>query len=180
MQVSTRIASPSLGLMWAVELRAPIRADFAALRALLSSNGWGHRLGDDDWLANLIAASRALIAVEEGQVVGFARAVTDGLSNGYLSMVVVAADHRNRGIGSRLVCAIMGADPHITWVLRLAALMAGLPGWLGAVGIPVAIGYNIRAWRGAELFPISGESAAASRQAGWVVNLLALFSIFWS
>lgn len=101
-----------------VEIRPPTSSDLPAVRKLLSANGWEHRLGDDEWLAALVASSRALVAVEAGQVVGFVRAVTDGLSNGYLSMLVVADGHRRRGIGSRLVRELMGADRGVTWVLR--------------------------------------------------------------
>jgi ribosomal protein S18 acetylase RimI-like enzyme len=101
-----------------VETRAPNQSDLPALRALLCSNGWEHRIGDDAWLANLVAASRALVAIEAGAIVGFARAVTDGLSNGYLSMVVVSGEYRHQGIGTRLVREIVGANPGVTWVLR--------------------------------------------------------------
>lgn len=101
-----------------MDYRAPIPSDLPALRALLSANGWEHRLGDDSWLANLVAASQALVAVEGDEVVGFARAITDGLSNGYLSMVVVAPGFRHRGIGSRLVRQLVGDQPRVTWVLR--------------------------------------------------------------
>ena len=101
-----------------MEYRAPNQSDLPALRALLCSNGWEHRIGDDAWLASLVASSRALVAVERSAVVGFARAVTDGLSNGYLSMVVVSREHRHQGIGSRLVREIVGANPGVTWVLR--------------------------------------------------------------
>lgn len=71
-------------------------------RLLLCSNGWAHRIESPEWFARLIAASqRTAVAVEAGEVVGFARAITDGLSNGYLSMIVVACHvggpHRARG-----------------------------------------------------------------------------------
>lgn len=100
------------------EFRPATPSDLPALRTLLEANGWAHRLGDDAWLAQLLASSRALVAVEGGEIVGFARAVTDGLSNGYLSMVVVAPAFRHRGIGSRLVREMVDGQPGVTWVLR--------------------------------------------------------------
>ncbi len=86
---------------------------------LLSENGWRTRLGTVAQFSALIANSqRTAVAVVGEQVVGFARGITDGLSNGYLSMVVVSAAHRNQGIGRALVQHVTGSNPNITWVLR--------------------------------------------------------------
>ena len=101
-----------------VEVRTPHSSELPGVRALLTANGWAHRLGDDAWIEKLVASSRAIVAIEAGEVVGFARGVTDGLSNGYLSMLVVAEAHRRKGIGTRLVREIIGAEREITWVLR--------------------------------------------------------------
>ncbi len=100
------------------DIRAPLDSERPAVLALLGANGWSHRIPDAAWFERLLANSRAIVAVADGEVVGFARGVTDGMSNGYLSMVVVAEPHRRRGLGRRLVLAVMGDDPAITWLLR--------------------------------------------------------------
>jgi ribosomal protein S18 acetylase RimI-like enzyme len=100
-------------------VRSLVDADIDAAHALLASNGWAHRIGDAVAFAALIRASqRAVVAESNGAVVGFARALTDGLANGYLSMVVVAPGFRGRGIGRALVEQLTGDDAGITWVLR--------------------------------------------------------------
>ena len=99
----------------------PIQPDeVEAARQLLADNDWGPRVQDPVVFCQLLAQSQiALVAVDEdGQVVGFLRAITDGLFNGYISMVIVAASHRGRGIGTQLVQTAMGSNDRMTWVLR--------------------------------------------------------------
>lgn len=78
--------------------------DIEDVYQVLSTNGWAHRVPDVEYLRRIVEASqRSCVAIERGKVVGFARAITDGLSNGYLSMVVVAEPHRRQGVGKALV-----------------------------------------------------------------------------
>lgn len=94
-------------------------SELLATFELLASNGWRHRIAGPDEFAALVAASQvADVAIVDGQVQGFVRGITDGLSNGYLSMVVVAPAHRGRGVGRQLVEYAIGANPQVTWVLR--------------------------------------------------------------
>jgi ribosomal protein S18 acetylase RimI-like enzyme len=102
-----------------MQIRDMRTADIDSVFQLLCANGWAARLGDSKRFAALIAhTQRAAVAEDGGQVVGFARGITDYLSNGYLSMVVVADTHRRRGIGRALVDHVVGDDPRITWILR--------------------------------------------------------------
>jgi N-acetylglutamate synthase-like GNAT family acetyltransferase len=95
--------------------------DYAQVRQLLADTGWQKRVEDHDRFERMIrGATRTVVAVEQERIVGFARALFDGASNGYISTVAVAADRQGQGIGCELVKKVMDVDhpAHITWVLR--------------------------------------------------------------
>ncbi len=94
-------------------------ADREAARALLLANGWHGRRFEARPFAEMLAGScEALVAVDGERVVGFARSVSDGVSNGYLCTLVVDVAYRRRGIARALVERVMGANADMTWVLR--------------------------------------------------------------
>lgn len=87
-----------------MQVRDLLCSEVESTRLLLCANGWAHRIESPEWFARLVAASqRTAVAVDSGEVVGFARGITDGLCNGYLSMVVVASHYRGKGVGRSLV-----------------------------------------------------------------------------
>jgi ribosomal protein S18 acetylase RimI-like enzyme len=102
-----------------MQLRRIRAAEMQEVHELLAANGWKDRIGSLQRFTELLEASQvAEVAIIEDRVVGFARGISDDRSNGYLSMVAVAATHRCNGIGSLLVKHAMGTNPEITWVLR--------------------------------------------------------------
>ena len=100
----------------------PIKTeDYEAVREFLADNGWAARVSDlDRFRAMLDGADRTVVALDRARVVGFARALCDGVSNGYISMLAVDENWRRQGIGRRLVEQLMQGDAghEITWVLR--------------------------------------------------------------
>lgn len=82
---------------------------------------WGRWRTRGDVMAQLDASWRVVGAYERetGAMVGFARAVSDGVALAYLADVFVLLDVRGRGIGARLVEAVM-APPgdRMRWMLH--------------------------------------------------------------
>jgi N-acetylglutamate synthase-like GNAT family acetyltransferase len=97
--------------------------DYDQVRQLLVETGWQQRVRDPDRFGRMLrGANRTIVAIEDKRVVGFARALFDGASNGYISTVAVAADRQGQGVGRELVKQLMDVDQpaNITWVLRAA------------------------------------------------------------
>lgn len=102
-----------------MEYRSAAPADYEKIRLFLSENGWEKRVADKGKFRKMMEnADRTLVAFQGERVVGFARALCDDVSNGYIGTVAVAEDFRGHGIGRELVERLIGEDTNITWVLR--------------------------------------------------------------
>jgi ribosomal protein S18 acetylase RimI-like enzyme len=102
-----------------MEIRDIRESELEAARRLLCAAGWTDSVANPVEFRELVSrSSRSIVALENGEVIGFLRALTDGMSNGYISMVVVAENHRRKGVGRALVESVMGSNRNMTWVLR--------------------------------------------------------------
>ena len=107
--------------------------EFESARAILSACGWTKKIEDPEIFAASVRASQIALVAEVGnQIVGFLRAITDGVFNGYISMIAVAPERQGTGIGKALVNAALGTNPNITWVLR--ADRTGVQGFYASLG----------------------------------------------
>ena len=102
-----------------MKFRSITPEDYESVRLFLTEVGWRDRVSDPEKFKKMLAhTSRTVVALDGSLVVGFARALCDEVSNGYISMVAVAADKRGLGIGRELVRHLINADAGITWILR--------------------------------------------------------------
>lgn len=93
--------------------------DLERLAALFRSVGWGERGGDVPSLARVIAGSRWVVSAwDRGTLVGFARAISDGVTTAYVTDVVVAETYRRRGVATGLMRELLDGRDTIQFVLR--------------------------------------------------------------
>jgi len=93
--------------------------DLTLLAALFASVDWTARGGNVITLAKAIAGSRWVVtAWDQDALVGFARAISDGITTAYVTDVVVAPSHRRRGVATGLMHALLDGRDAIQFVLR--------------------------------------------------------------
>nr|WP_307874870.1 GNAT family N-acetyltransferase [Frankia nepalensis] len=99
------------------------RVDRDAVWAFLSTEAyWGRWRRRADWEAQVDGAWRVVGAYEAstGRLVGFARAVSDGVAFAYLADVFVAEEARGHGLGAALVATMIDEGPGVCfrWMLH--------------------------------------------------------------
>jgi GNAT superfamily N-acetyltransferase len=95
--------------------------DLHQLAHLFDTVGWQHRTRDPERLAQMVRGSMYGVSAHEGEkLVGYARAVSDGAFNAYVSTVAVLPDYQRRGIGRELLRRLVDARDQIQFVLHAA------------------------------------------------------------
>ena len=101
-------ATPPIRLIRHSPLVLRLRLRLGALQGLLDGHSFwavGRSRGD---LARMLGGSRAVVSAWQGQeLVGFGRATSDGVFRAVLWDVVVVAPLQGRGLGSRIVEALL-------------------------------------------------------------------------
>lgn len=96
----------------------PHRIDRDVVWDFLSTHAyWARWRTRADVETQLDRAWRVAGAYRDDRMVGFARAVSDGVAFGYLADVFVLPEARGLGVGKAVVDAVIEGDPRIRWVL---------------------------------------------------------------
>jgi GNAT superfamily N-acetyltransferase len=118
----------------------PHRVDVEVVWGFLSTQAyWGRWRTRADVDAQVRGAWRVVGAyASDGEMVGFARAFSDGVSGAYLADVFVVPEHRGHGLGRRVVAAMVDQGPgrDLRWMLHTLDAH-GLYAGFGFVPAPV-------------------------------------------
>lgn len=102
---------------------APDRIDRDTVWGFMSELAYWGAWRDRDVVDRQIDASWRVVGGyrrDTGEMVAFARAVSDGISLAYLADVFVLPEHRGHGLGLRLVTTMIedGPGAHFRWMLH--------------------------------------------------------------
>ncbi|WP_020573282.1 GNAT family N-acetyltransferase [Actinopolymorpha alba] len=103
----------------------PDRVDVDALWVFLSTEAYWGRWRTRDVLERQFASAWRVVGAYErstGRMVGFARAISDGVAFAYLADVYVLTDVRGQGVGKELVRTMIECGPgaDFRWTLHTA------------------------------------------------------------
>lgn len=92
---------------------------------LYKAGGWWKESYNPSELKNLIKGSFAFVlAIDEisGKAIGMGRLISDGVSDAYIQDLVVLPEYRDRGIGRKLVKALLDycISKRILWIGLIA------------------------------------------------------------
>jgi ribosomal protein S18 acetylase RimI-like enzyme len=105
----------------------------AALGRLFAAVGFKRSQDPAHLLAMVEGARWVVSAWVGGELVGFARAISDGVSNAYVSTVAVHPEHQRRGIGRALMLRIVEGRGDVKFVVHTSPAGEGLYRSLGFV-----------------------------------------------
>ncbi len=100
----------------------PERIDVDAVHAFISTESyWGLGRPREPVERAVSGSQRVLGLYREGELIGFARAISDGITLAYLADVYVLGPYRGRGLGLELVREIVeNSFGEVRWMLNTA------------------------------------------------------------
>lgn len=86
-----------------VNLRNATSSDLDGLLALYQAEQWTNFTKEKVAAMLEASASICLVLEEAGEIIGFARYITDGVETTFIGEIIVAKSHRRQGLGRRLI-----------------------------------------------------------------------------
>lgn len=119
---------------------------FAAILSLYRANDWSHAADPERLQTAIRLSSFAVVAIRDGAVVGFARAMSDGAFAVYIADVLVLPEHQRQGIGRALVTKLLDRYPLERFHHQVLVAERGAEGFYDRLGLVPVGSYGLTAY----------------------------------
>ncbi|MGP4060846.1 GNAT family N-acetyltransferase [Halobacillus sp. H74] len=87
-----------------IQIRSFLEHDIYAVQQLNKKEGWNTLVQrEEETLCAWLNSEPALIALSEGEIIGYLRGLTDGTVTLYICELLVKEDYRSRGVAEHLI-----------------------------------------------------------------------------
>lgn len=130
-----------------VVIRQAVLAEhFDGIIALYRAHGWTHATDPKRLRAAVESSSYSVVALEDEQVVGFARAMSDEAFAVYIADILVRPDRQRLGIGRTLAEALLEHYPVDRFHHQVLVAERGAEGFYRKLGMVPVTSYGLTAF----------------------------------
>ena len=114
--------------------------------AVYAANRWSHAREPDRLLTALERADLALVAVQDENVIGIVRTMSDGAFAVYIADILVLPDIQGQGVGSRLLQAVLDHYPMDTFHHQVLIAERDAEGFYRRMGLSAVGAFGLTAF----------------------------------
>lgn len=125
---------------------AELADHFVGIVELYRAHGWTHAKDPTRLRRAIECSSYSVVALSDGEVVGFARAMSDEAFAVYIADILVSPDFQRQGIGRRLTQDILRHYPLDTFHHQVLVAERGAEGFYRKLGLAPVSSYGLTAF----------------------------------
>ncbi len=114
--------------------------------AVYAANRWSHAREPDRLRTALERADLALVAVQDENVIGIVRTMSDGAFAVYIADILVLPDIQGQGVGSRLLQAVLDHYPMDTFHHQVLIAERDAEGFYRRMGLSAVGAFGLTAF----------------------------------
>jgi GNAT superfamily N-acetyltransferase len=126
--------------------QAALPEHFDGIIALYRAHGWTHATDPERLRTAVESSSYSVVALEDEQVVGFARAMSDEAFAVYIADILVRPDRQRLGIGRTLAEALLEHYPVDRFHHQVLVAERGAEGFYRKLGMVPVTSYGLTAF----------------------------------
>jgi ribosomal protein S18 acetylase RimI-like enzyme len=120
--------------------------DFPGILGVYAGNKWSHARSPERLRIAVERADLALVAVQDDQVVGFVRTMSDGAFAVYIADILVLPEHQGQGIGRNLLAAVLDHYPLETFHHQVLIAERDAEGFYRRMGMTAVGAFGLTAF----------------------------------